>query len=75
VKPNETIPIGALVLMTKSQGVHDFMNHDAGTITTDEDRLFAALHSEEAVPALSAARGWKEAEVIALRSRRHEPYA
>jgi hypothetical protein len=61
------------MLVTKSEGVHDFMNHGSSIITTDEDRLIAALHSKEAMPALGAVRLWKETEVIALSSRRNEP--
>jgi len=61
------------MLVTKSEGVHDLVKYGTSIVTTDEDRLIAALHSKEAMPALGAARLRKETEVITLSSRRHEP--
>jgi hypothetical protein len=49
------------------------MNHGTSTITVYKDRLIAALHSKEAMPALGAVRLWKEPEVITLSCRPHEP--
>src|SRR4029450_1138524 len=49
------------------------MNHSTSTITTYKNRLIAALHSKEAMPALGTVRLRKETYVIPLGCRRHEP--